>query len=77
MDGVVPFPMERIACDVEACHFAIGHDDPLLVGVAIQFAADGKPGLGLCGADEIDDDTIADERPGLPVHRDEREQAVL
>ena len=36
-----------------------------------------KPGLGLGGSDQIDDDTVADQRRGLPVHRDEREQPML
>ena len=77
MDGVVPLPMERVARDVERCHFLIGHNDPLRIGIAIQFAADRKPARGRGGADEVDDHASADERPGLPVHRDKRDQAVL
>ena len=43
MDGVVSLSVERIADDVEAFHFLVGDDDPLLMDVAIKFAADREP----------------------------------
>jgi len=55
----------------------VRHDDSLGIGVAVQFAADGKAGLGRRGADQVDDHAIADERLSFPVHGDEREKAVL
>src|SRR3954451_23821508 len=77
MDGVVPLAMEFVTGDAEAGHLLIGYDNSLWIGASVEFAADGKPGLCCGGADEIDDHTIADQRLRLPVHRDEREQAVL
>src|SRR3954451_14800811 len=77
MDGVVPLAMEFVTGDAEAGHLLIGYDNSLWIGARVEFAADGKPGLCCGGADEIDDHTIADQRLRLPVHRDEREQAVL
>src|ERR1700677_1677405 len=77
MDRVVPLSMEGVAGDVDFGQFPIGYNDPLWVGVFIEFAADTEAGLGRGGADEIDDHAIADERPSLPVHRDEGEEPVL
>ena len=47
------------------------------IEVGVEFAADRQAGVGRGGADQIDDDAIADQRLGTPVHADEREQAML
>ncbi len=69
--------MEFVVQDVELRHLVVREDDAFLVGVGIEFAFHGEAGLGGGGANQIDDDLIADQRLGAPVHADEREQPVL
>src|SRR3954466_3076198 len=74
--GVVPFTLEAVADDVEGLHLGVGNRDALRIGRWIEFAANAQPGLG-GGADQIDDDAVADQRRGAPVHADEGKQAML
>ena len=53
--------MEGIAADVGTFHFPIGYDDPLGIVGTVPFAADGQSGVGCRGADQIDDDAVADQ----------------
>ena len=63
--------------DVDGSHLLVGDSDALGVGVGVEFAVHGKARISGGGADQINDDTLADQRLGPPVHADEREQAVL
>src|SRR4051812_16211551 len=69
--------MERIALEVEGCQLGVGHLDAFLVGVGVEFTADGQAGLGRRAGDEVDHDKAAGERRRTPVLRDVTEQAVL
>ena len=63
--------------DVDGRHLGVGDSDALLVEGLVDLAAHGE--AGLCGRrrDQVDDDTIADERLSAPVLADVREEAVL
>ena len=54
-DGVVPFGMEGIGLNVEACHLGIGDFDTLGVGVGVELVFDAQAGLGGRGGDQLDD----------------------
>ena len=69
--------MEIGSEDVEGGDFFVGYDDPFRIGVGVEFAQDFQAGLGRRRGDEVDDDLVADQGAGAPVHGDEREQAVL
>src|SRR3954447_17403808 len=74
---IVPFAVEAVANEVEGLHLRIGNRDASWIFSRIELAANAQPGLGGGGADEIDHDTVADQRRGAPVHADEGEQAML
>src|SRR4051812_2681504 len=74
---IVPFAVEAVANEVEGLHLRIGNRDASWISSRIELAANAQPGLGGGGADEIDHDTVADQRRGAPVHADEGEQAML
>ncbi len=76
-DCIVPFAVKLVAYDIDLRHFLIGYDDAFWIGFGVEFALHGKARIGGRGADEIDDDAIADQRRGTPVQADERKQAVL
>ena len=76
-DGVVPVAMEGIALDVDGGHFGIADLDAFRVNVLVDVAGDGEAGVGRGGADQLDDDLVADERFAAPVLRDVGKEAVL
>ncbi len=76
-DDVVPVAMEGIALDVEGGHFDIADLDALWVTVLVDVAGDGEAGVGRGGADQLDDDLVADQRFAAPVLRDVGKEAVL
>src|SRR4029077_7740382 len=69
--------MELGGFDFDRGEFGGGDEDALRIARLIEFAANGKSRIGLGGADQIDDHTVADEGLGTPVDRDEGEHAVL
>ena len=69
--------MEVCKVDIDPGHLSIGHGDALGIATCVELAADRQARFGCRGANQIDDDAIADQRLGTPVHADEREQAVL
>ncbi len=76
-DCIVPFAVKLVAYDVDLRHFLIGHDDTFWIGFGVEFALHGQACIGGRGADEINDDAIADQRLGTPIQADKRKQAVL
>src|SRR6266851_993588 len=72
---VVPLTMEFGPADVDVVHVLVGYGDAFGIEVGVEFAADRQAGVGRGGADQIDDDAIADQRLGTPVHADERERS--
>src|SRR4051794_16083938 len=76
-DGVIPFTVEFIVRDVDRVHLVIGHLDAFRVQVGVDLAADLQAGVGGRGADELDDDLMADQWFATPVHCDEGEEAML
>ena len=69
--------MELGGFDFDGGEFGVGNGDPFGIVRLIEFAANGKSGIGLGGADEFDDDAVADQWLGAPVHGDEGEEAML
>jgi hypothetical protein len=66
-DGVVPVALEGILLNVEGGHFGIGDLDTFRVAALLDVASDGEAGIGGSGADQLDDDVVADERLAAPV----------
>ena len=69
--------MEVGAQNIDSGHVLIGNDDTLWIRVFIEFTTDFQTCIGGGCADQIDDDAVADEWFGTPIHADEREQTVL
>ena len=76
-DGVVPVALEGIALNVEGSHFGIGDFDTFWIEALVDVASDGKAGIGGSGADQLDDDVVADERLAAPVLGDVGKEAML
>ena len=62
-DGVVPLSVEVVAGDREGVDLFFGVLDADGVGAGVEFGADGEPGGGAGGTDEVDDDLVAGQRP--------------
>jgi hypothetical protein len=56
-----------MAFDVDGVHLGIGDLDALGIAVGVDVAGDGEAGIGRGGADQLDDDLMADERLAAPV----------
>ena len=69
--------MEIVTHDIDGGHLFFADDDAFRVGFCVEFALYFKSSFCCRGTDEIDDDAIADERFGTPVHADERKQPVF
>src|SRR5438309_6519259 len=76
-DGVVPIALEGIALNVEGSHFGIGDFDTFWIEALVDVASDGEAGLGGSGADQLNDDVVADERLAAPVLGDVGKEAML
>src|ERR1700712_3965161 len=63
--------------DVDALHFLVRDSDAFGVSTGVELASYGQAGVGGCRADQVNDDAVADQRLGTPVHGDEREQSML
>ena len=61
----------------EASHFVVRDDDSLGIGFVVEFTSNRQTGFGGRGADQFDNDAIAEQRFGPPVLGYERKQAVL
>jgi hypothetical protein len=53
--------------NVEISHVLVRHDDSLGIGFVVEFASNRQTGFGGRGADQFDDDAIADQRFGAPI----------
>jgi hypothetical protein len=69
--------MEISTDDVDRSHVLISYDDAFWIGVGVEFTMDLEIRISGSGAYEVDNDAIADQPFGVPVYRDEREQAVF
>ena len=65
------------ALNVEVSHLLVGHDNSLGIGFVVEFASNRQAGSGGRGADQFDDNAIAEQRFGPPILGNEREQAML
>jgi hypothetical protein len=70
-DRVVPFAVEFGTGDVWQAHLLVRDHDAFGMKIGVEFAAHRQTGIGLGGADQIDDHPIADQRFGAPVHAGE------
>src|SRR4051794_33465421 len=69
--------MEIVTRDVDVVHLVVGDFDARGIALVIDLASYLQAGVGGCGADQLYDGLMADERLAAPILRDEREQAVL
>jgi hypothetical protein len=69
--------MEIVALDVDASHFVIADLNAFLIEVAIEIAGDRKAVFSRGGADQLDDDLVADQRLAAPALRDIGKETVL
>ena len=69
--------MEVVAGDGEGVDLLLRVSDAGGVGAGVEFGADGQPGRGAGGADQVDDDLVAGQGPAPPVQGDLREQPVF
>jgi hypothetical protein len=76
-DGVVPVALEGMALNVEGSQFGIADFDALRIAALVDVANDGEAGIGSSGADQLNDDLVADERFAAPVLGDIGKEAVL
>ena len=56
--GVVTLAVKAGADEVQRLHLRVGNRDAFRIGGRIGFAADAQAGLGVGGADEIDDEAV-------------------
>ena len=76
-DGVVPVALEGMAVNVEGSHFGIGDLNSYRVEAVVDVAGDGEAGIGGSGADQLDNDLVADQWLATPVLGDVGKEAVL
>src|SRR5450432_4389602 len=69
--------MKLTASDVDGLELGVCDLDLVGVGVLVEPGVDLEPGAVRGAGDEVDDRLERDQRLAAPVHRDEREQAVL
>lgn len=58
-------------------HLTVGHLDPFLVYVVIEFGSNGQPGSGLGPGDQVHHDLATLQDTTTPVHGDVTEQPML
>ena len=69
--------MKVVALDVDGRHFVIADLNAFLIEIAIEIAGDRETAFGRSGADQLDDDLVADQRLAAPVLRDIGKKTVL
>lgn len=69
--------MEVVALDVDGRHFIIADLNAFLIEIAIKIARDRKAVFRRSGADQLDDDLVADQRLAAPVLRDVGKETML
>src|SRR3954469_6627167 len=69
--------MERVALDGELGHLGIRDLDALGIAAGVDLAADGQAGLGGRGADQLNDNLMADQRLAAPGPGDVGEEPVF
>jgi len=77
LDDVVPLGVKLTAVEVQGLHLGVWDPDLRRVGALVKAGVDLEP-AGVRGpGDQVDDRLERHQRLAAPVHRDEREQAVL
>ena len=69
--------MKVVALDVDGRPFIIADLNAFLIEVAIEVASDRETVFGLGGADQLDNDLVADQWFATPVLRDVSKETVL
>ena len=67
LDGVVPFAMEVMACQIDGGDLGVGDFDAGRIGVLIEFAAHLKAGVCFGRRDELNNGVVAHQRLAAPV----------
>lgn len=69
--------MEFVLDERELFHLTVGHLDPLLVYVVIEFDSNGQSGSGLRPGDQVHHNFATLQDTTTPVHGDVTEQPAL
>src|SRR5216684_9011777 len=69
--------MKVIGDAVDGGEVCVGDGDALGIVAVIEAATNGEAGIGSGGADQLENDLMADERGCPPVLGDEREEPML
>ena len=69
--------MKIVALDVDGSHFVIADLNAFLIEIAIEIASNRETVFGRGGADQLDDDLVADQWLAAPVLRDVGKETVL
>ena len=69
--------MKVVALDVDGRHFIIADLNAFLIEVAIEVASDRETVFGRGGADQLDNDLVADQWFAAPVLRDVSKETML
>jgi hypothetical protein len=69
--------VEIVWGDREGLDLLLGVGDAGGVVAGVELGADGEPGGGAGGTDQVDDDLVAGQRPAPPVEGDLGEQPVF
>lgn len=75
--GVVPLAMKRIEFELDLGEIGVADDQALGVRVGVDLRAHLQSAARLGVGYQLDDHLVTDQWATTPVHRDEREQAVL
>ena len=76
-DDVVPLRVKLAAVDVHGFELGVCDVDLVGVGALVEAGVDLESAAVRGAGDEVDDGLQRDQRLAAPVHRDEREQAML
>ena len=66
-----------MALNVEGSHFGIADFDAFGIAALVDVASDGETGIGSSGADQLNNDLVADEQFAAPVLGDMGKEVVL
>jgi hypothetical protein len=69
--------MEFVFDQRKVSHLAVGHLDPLLVYVVIEFGSNGQPGASGGPGDQVHHDLTTFQDSTAPVHGDVTEQPMF
>ena len=77
MDGVIPLAMEVVRMQIHPGELLVRDTTTLGVDALIDSALDEQTSLRRCGADQVHNDLMGEQRLTAPVAGDERKQSMF